>query len=252
VRVVIVDDEPLARRGVKARLAQHPDIQVVAECSTGRTAVTALVDHTPDLVFLDVQMPDLSGFEALRKIPANKLPFIIFLTAYDRYAVDAFELHALDYLLKPIDDARFSMALEYARSQIKARSVAEIESRLRELLQHVDNGKTSMPYETRFAVRSGRRTAIVSVDDIDWIEASGDYVTLHTSTRSHLLRETMNRLEQQLNPTQFLRIHRSAIVQASRICELVSLENREYLLRLTNGTTLKASRNFSERIDRWL
>jgi two-component system, LytTR family, response regulator len=252
VRVVVVDDEPLARGGVTARLGRIPDVQVVAECGNGKHAVTAICDLRPDLVFLDVQLPDLSGFDVLRKIPAAKLPFVIFLTAYDQYALEAFNVHALDYLLKPIDDMRFTRALERARAQMKNASAQEIECRIRELLEQVDKTDAGPAYETRFAVRTGRRIAIISVEDIDWIEATGDYVTLHVGNHSHLLRQTMNRLESQLNPDDFIRVHRSAIVHASRICELETLPNREYLLRLTNGTKLRTSRRFSDRIDRWL
>jgi two-component system LytT family response regulator len=252
MRVVIVDDEPLARAGVEARLAQHADMQVVAQCGSGKAAVAAICDLAPDLLFLDVQMPDLNGFDVLRKVSGNKVPLVIFLTAYDQYAMTAFEVHALDYLLKPIDDVRFADALERARVQLKTLSVPDIERRLRELLEQVERKEPRPHYESRFAVRTGRRITIVPVEQIDWIAATGDYVSLHVGNRSHLLRQTITRIEQQLDPECFIRVHRSAIVRASRICEMESLPNREYFLRLTNGAKIKTSRRFSDRIERWL
>jgi two-component system LytT family response regulator len=252
VRVVIADDEPLARSGVEAHLAQHEDIQVVACCRTGREAVSAICELSPDLVFLDVQMPDLSGFDVLRKIPADRLPFIVFLTAYDQYALQAFDVHALDYLLKPIDEVRFAGALERVRALMKTASAGHIERRLRELLEQTKDQVKQATYETRFWVRTGRRSVVVAVEEIDWVEAAGDYVTLHVRDKSHLLRQTMNRIELQLDPDRFIRVHRSAIVQASRICELESLPNREYFLRLNSGIKIRTSRRFSDRIERWL
>ena len=252
MRVVIVDDEPLARRGVQARLARHADMQIVETCGSGREAVTAIRNLAPDLVFLDVQMPDMNGFEVLRQVPPSPLPIVIFMTAYDQYATRAFEVHALDYLLKPIDDLRFSESVELARARVAAASTSGMENRLRELLQQMEKANHEGAYQTRFSVRSGRRITIVQVEDIDWIQAADDYVTLHVGNHSHLLRQTMNQIEQQLNPERFIRVHRSTIVQASRIRELVSVENREFLLQLTNGTKLKTSRKYSDRIERWL
>lgn len=252
MRVLIVDDEPLARSGVLARLAPYPDIQVVGECDTGRAAVTAIRELGPDLVFLDVQMPDLNGFEVLRELSPGRLPPVIFLTAHDRYAVDAFTVHALDYLLKPIDEARFLESLQRARTQVNGAGSSDMEQRLYNLLKQVSVKPAGPAYETRFAVRTGKRITIVAVDDVDWVEASGDYVTFHVGRRSHLLRQTMNRLEEQLDPRRFIRIHRSVIVQTSRIFELETLANHEYLVRLIDGTKLRTSRRFSDRIERWL
>lgn len=252
MRVLIVDDEPLARRGVRSRLKQHCDVEVVAECGTGRAAIAAIRDHSPNLVFLDVQMPDISGFEVLRKLEPNEVPAVIFLTAYDKYALDAFRVHAVDYLLKPIDDARFQSAMEHARVRIKNHSVPDLERRIRELLKETSGQEVATQYETRFAVRTGQRIVIVAANEIDWIEACGDYVTLHVGNRSHLLRQTMNKTELQMDPARFLRIHRSAIVQTSRIRELVALDNREFLIRLADGKELKTSRSYSDRIEEWL
>jgi two-component system LytT family response regulator len=251
MRVLIVDDEPPARRGVRARLADQPDIEIVAECGCGEEAVTAIQSLAPDLVFLDIQMPDLSGFDVLRRLPGANLPFVVFLTAYDQHALQAFEVHALDYLLKPIDDIRFYQTVEHARSQVCQRLAGDMESRLRKLLDRCESDGAKR-YETRFAVRTRQRISIVEVNDIDWIEASGDYVTLHAGKRSYLLRQTMSRIESQLDPSRFLRIHRSAIIQASRIRELVSMENREYLIRLNTGAELRSSRTYSDVLERWL
>src|SRR6266545_2837997 len=212
MRVVIVDDEPLARRGVRARLAAVPDMRVVAECANGAEAVTAIQALAPDLVFLDIQMPDLNGFDVLWRLPSRKTPLVVFLTAYDQYALEAFEAQALDYLLKPIDDARFARALERAR-----------------LL----NASQSLP-------------------EIDWVGAAGDYVTLHVGEKDYLARQTISSLERELDPERFLRIHRSTIVQTSRIAELVTLENGEFLIRLRSGAELRTSRSYSQRLEEWL
>jgi two-component system LytT family response regulator len=252
VRVVVVEDAPPEGDGVRAHLSRIPDVEVVADCCTGKQAVTAICDLSPDLVVLDVRLPDLSGFDVLRKIPDAKRPLVIVLTADDHCAAEAYNVHALDYLVKPIDDIRFTQALERARTQMRNATAHEIACRIRELLQPLDKRDARAAYETRFAVRTGRRIAIIPVEDIDWIEATGDYVTLHVGKHTHLLRQTMSRLEFQLDPDDFIRVHRSVIVHASRICELEMLPNREYLLRLTDGTKLRTSRRFSDRIARWL
>jgi two-component system LytT family response regulator len=251
MRVLIVDDEPLARRGVRSRLRKHSDVEIVAECATGKAAIAAIRERSPNLVFLDVQMPDISGFEVLRNLEPGELPVVIFLTAYDQYALDAFSVHASDYLLKPIDDARFESALDHARTRIEKHDPPDLERRIRELLKDA-GGREAARYETRFSARTGQRIVVVSVNEIDWIEACGDYVSLHVGNRSHLLRQTMNKMETQLDPARFLRIHRSTIVQTSRIRELVALDNREFLLRLTDGKELKTSRSYSDRIEKWL
>jgi two-component system, LytTR family, response regulator len=251
VRVLIVDDEPLARRGVRSRLRKHADMEIIGECGTGKAAVVAIREHLPDLAFLDIQMPDMSGFEVLRALQQDEIPAVIFLTAFDQYALEAFSIHALDYLLKPIDDARFESALTHARERIRNHDLPDLERRIRRLLKDTD-GREAVQYETRFSVRTGQRIIVVLVNDIDWIEAGGDYVTLHVGNRSHLLRQTMNNMESQLDPSRFLRIHRSTIVQTSRIRELVALDNREFLLRLADGKELKTSRSYSDRIEQWL
>lgn len=252
MRALIVDDEPLARRAVRSRLKQYPDIEVVAECGTGKSAVSAIRERSPDLLFLDIQMPDMSGFDVLRCLEPGKMPAVIFLTAYDKYALDAFEVHAVDYLLKPIEDERFQRAIGHARIRIETNNLPEIEQRIRDLLAEPGGRGSGARYETRFAARTGQRIVIVLVKEIDWIEASGDYVTLHVGKQTHLLRQTMNKTELQLDPAKFLRIHRSAIVQTARIRELVALDNREFLIRLADGKELKTSRTYSDQIEQWL
>ena len=250
-KVLIVDDEPLARRGVRARLKSFSDFTVLEDCEDGFAALNAIRRHAPDLVFLDVQMPGLSGFEMLKRLPKSRRPFIIFLTAYEQFALRAFEEHALDYLLKPIDAERFAEAVERARRQLKLQSAGSIEARLHALLSEYDANHQPKPYAERFTIRTGRRITFVMVDEIDWIEAVGDYACFHVGKKSSMLRETLNTLETCLDPSKFVRIHRSTIVQVSRIKELETLPNRELRLRLIDDTDLKVSRTYRERLDRW-
>jgi len=252
LRVLIVDDEPLARRGIRVRLQALSDIIVLEECEDGESAVNAIERLSPNLVFLDVQMPGMSGFDVLGQISKNRMPFIVFLTAYDQYALRAFEVNAVDYLLKPIDDERFAAAIKHARTQIGLVSENTLEERLRALIEnHIAQFKTTT-HADRFAIRTGNRTVFVLADEIDWIEASGDYAGLHIGHRTLLLRETLTRLETRLDPSRFVRIHRSTIVQAARIRELQTLPNREFRVRLLDGTELRASRSYRDRLDRWL
>ncbi len=246
MRVLIVDDEPLARRGIRARLKAFPDITILEDCEDGESALEAIRTQAPELVFLDVQMPGLSGFDVVRRLPKYRKPFIIFLTAYDQYALQAFDVHALDYLLKPIDSDRFVEAVERAQRQIELHLGNSLEDRLRLLLAE------HPAYVQRLAIRTGSRIAFVLVDEIDWIEAAGDYATLHVGRKAPLLRETFNSLEIRLDPSRFVRIHRSTIVQVSRIRDLQSLPNRELRLTLIDGTELKVSRTYRDRLDRWL
>jgi two-component system LytT family response regulator len=253
-KVLIVDDEPLARRGIRARLEPLSDFILLDDCEDGIAALKTIRRHQPDLLFLDIQMPVLSGFDLLKRLRKNKLPLIIFLTAYDEYALRAFEVHALDYLLKPIDDERFAEAITRARRQLKHRSEDSIEERLRELIAQHDH-PTATPsdqFVQRFTVRTGSKITFVLVDEIDWIEAVGDYAGLHVNDQTPLVRETLNALETRLDPAKFVRIHRSAIIQLSRICELRTMPNRELRVRLTSGADLKVSRTYRDRLDNWL
>lgn len=247
MRALIVDDERLARRGVVLRLKKFKDIQVVGECANGLSAVEKILELSPDLLFLDIQMPGMDGFEVLRALPKEKLPNVIFLTAYEQHALRAFEVHALDYLLKPVDDERFRAAVERARKLGDSASRMKMTEQILEML-----GRNSEKYSARFVVRTGSRMQIVHAEDIDWIAAAGDYAELHVRGRTHLLRETMNSLEHKLDPAKFLRIHRSRIVRTDCIVELAAIDNREYLIKLTDGTEHRSSRTYADKVDDWL
>jgi two-component system, LytTR family, response regulator len=247
MRALIVDDERLARRGVILRLRKFKDIDVVGECTDGLSAVRKILELSPEVVFLDIQMPGMDGFEVLRALPKEKLPNIIFLTAYEKHALRAFEVHALDYLLKPVDDERFAAAVDRARQLRDSASRLRITERILQML-----GRDSEKYASRFVVRTGSRIQIVQAEDTDWIAAAGDYTELHVRGRAHLLRETMNSLEQKLDPAKFLRIHRSRIVRTDRIVELSSIDNREYLIKLTDGSQHRSSRTYAGNLDKWL
>ena len=249
IRTVIVDDEPLARRGIRAQLKNEKDIEIISECRNGHEAVKAIESQAPDLVFLDVQMPELDGFGVVEAIGVERMPAVIFVTAYDRYALRAFEVHALDYLLKPFDDERFATALERARRQIKQKNIDDLSRRLQGLL---DDLQSSRKYVERLVVKSAGRIFFLSVAEIDWIEAADNYVRLHTGRESHLLRETMNSLEKKLDPEQFLRVHRSRIVNARKIKELQPLFRGEYDIMLRDGTRVESGRGYRERIQKLL
>ena len=234
MRVLVVDDEPLARDGVRARLSGHGDLQLVGEAGDGEDALARIRSLRPDLVFMDVQMPGLDGLEALRRLPAAERPLSILLTAYDQFAVGAFEIQALDYLLKPIDDERFREALDRARAAFRRRATGEA---------------AKSAYARRFTVRTGQRIAVIDADEIDWIEACDDYAGLHVGPRVHLLREPLHQLAGRLDPACFVRIHRSAIVRLERIAELEPLVNRDCLLRLRDGTPLRVSRTYIDQLN---
>lgn len=243
VRVLVVDDEPLARRGVTRRLSAHTDMQVIGEAGDGEAALSAILDTTPDLVFMDVQMPGMGGLEALGVLSPRERPMTIFLTAYDQFALRAFEVHALDYLLKPIDDERFAEALDRARETLATRRDRDLSSGLQALLTAQRNTPS---HASRFAVRIGHRVAFIAAADVDWIEAMGDYAGLHVGGKVHLLRERLHQLARRLDPAQFMRIHRSTIVRVDRIAEMEVLSNRDSLLRLRDGTPLRASRTYGD------
>lgn len=247
MRALIVDDEPLARSGVALRLRKFPEVEIVGECGDGSSAVEKIVQLSPDVVFLDVQMPGMDGFEVLRALPSDNLPSIIFLTAYEQHALRAFEVHALDYLLKPLDDARFARAVERAKQVQDTDSKIRMSERILRLL-----GENSGRYVSRFPVRTGSRIQLVLADEIDWIAAAGDYAELHSSGHVHLLRETMNSLEQKLDPAKFLRIHRSRIVRVTCVRELLAMENREYLVKLSDHSQHRSSRSYADRLQDWL
>lgn len=245
IKILIVDDEPLARRGVSLRLASEPGVEIAGECSDGTEALRLISDLAPDLIFLDIQMPQLSGIDVLRGLPPGSTPVVIFLTAYDEYALAAFEVQALDYLLKPIDDIRFRAALQRARHLIRLKQQNELHSRLQKLASLYEEQKGDA-FIKRIAIRSGERVGFVHAGEINWIEAAGDYAELHTSGKTYLIRESLNSLESKLNPNQFRRIHRSAIVRLDRIARITALANRDGVLTLQDGTSLRFSRSYSK------
>jgi two-component system LytT family response regulator len=245
IRAIIVDDEPLARRGIRAHLKEERDVEIIAECGNGSEAVSLIEARSPDLVFLDVQMPELDGFGVLEAINVERLPAIIFVTAYDRYALRAFEVHALDYLLKPFDPERFSRALERVRAQLERRSISDLSHRLQSL---IDDLKTNQKYAERLVIKSAGRIFFLGVEEIDWVEAADNYVRLHTGSDTHLLRETMNNLESRLDPAVFLRIQRSTIINVRHIKELHPLFRGEYEIVLLDGTRLASGRGYRDRL----
>ncbi len=245
--VLIVDDEPLARRGVALRLRSHDDLHVIGECSNGQEALDAIRRHKPDLMFLDIQMPLLNGIEILRTLAPEQTPYTIFLTAFDEYVMQAFEVHAIAYLLKPIDSSRFDAALQHARRVLGGTQAASYQERLRGLLKGDTNIPAPAPLK-EFAVRSGRQVTFVSVDNIDWIEAQGDYAQLHVGKRKYLLRESLTFLESRLDAGSFLRIHRSAIVRIHRIVRVDSRPNRDCVITLASGSILRVSRTYSHHL----
>ncbi|HEY0875940.1 MAG TPA: LytTR family DNA-binding domain-containing protein [Vicinamibacterales bacterium] len=245
IRVLIADDEPLARERLRMLLEPESWVEVIDEAGDGPAAVTAIQKLRPDLVFLDVQMPGATGFDVIDTIGAEKMPFVIFVTAYDQYALKAFDVHAIDYLLKPFDKERFQAALGRARQQLERRSSGELERRLLELVQDLKPASSRIE---RFVIKSGGRVFFVRAEEIDWIEAAGNYVKLHVGADAHLFRETMNALEARLNPDTFYRIHRSHIVNIERVRELQPWFNGEYVVFLKDGTRLTLSRGYREKL----
>ena len=248
IRALIVDDEPLARTGVRQLAEPLEDVTIVGEAADGSEAVQEIKRQEPDLVFLDVQMPEMSGLEVVREVGVEAMPLTIFVTAYDQYALEAFEAHALDYLLKPIEEARFEEALERARQQLRRVEADTLNRQLRGVLREYADEDQEDGIE-RFTVRSRDRIYFVDAEDVQWIESEGDYVALHDGEDAHLVRKTMKKLEEQLDSAQFLRVHRSYIVNVEYIDELRPLDHGTYQLRMASGTPLKTSRGYSDNID---
>lgn len=249
IQVMIVDDEPLARSGIREYLGPEPDVEILAECATGEEAIREIRRRRPDLVFLDVQMPQGSGFDVLEALPPEEMPVIVFITAHDRHALEAFEAHAIDYLLKPVERNRFSIALQRARAAILYRKESPWPDRLRALLAE----RRSPPrYRDRLLVRGTGRIYLLPVDKVDWIDASGNYARLHAGKEVHLLRETLSNLEQELDPERFCRIHRSAIVNLDRVVEMLPAGRGDQTLILRDGTRLPLSARHRESLEQRL
>ncbi len=248
LRVLVVDDEPLARANLRSVLAKAPDVELLPECAGGREAIDAIRTKAPDLVFLDVQMPEVDGFAVLREVGAERMPTVIFVTAHERHAVRAFEVNALDYLLKPFHDARLLQALERARRELARGKDRELLQRLSALLAgYAAPAPAATPapaasgYLDRLVVKTGEVVEFVPVAQLDWCEAEGNYVVLHVGRRSPMIRETLSQVEQWLDPRRFVRIHRSALVNLERIRHLEPAIDRGHVVVLTDGTRLRLS-----------
>jgi len=247
VRTLIVDDEPLARERIQQLLSDEKDLEIVGECEDGVSALAAIRELNPDLVFLDVQMPELDGFGLLVQLDPTRMPAIVFVTAHDQFALRAFEVHALDYLLKPFDQERFQAAVGRARQWLARRGSEDMDARLSALLADL-RGPGTNKFQDRIAVKAGGRVILLKAEEIDWVEAADNYVSLHVGSAAHLLRETMNSFEHRLPPDRFLRISRSTIVNLDRVRELQPLFHGEYAVILNDGTRVSLSRSYRDRL----
>ncbi len=245
IRTLIVDDEPLARRKIRRMLARDPEVEILDDCANGREAIAAISTHNPDLVFLDVQMPEIDGFDVLESIPPAGMPFVIFVTAYDQYALRAFEVSAVDYLVKPFDRRRFEKALQRAKARLATERGSDVNQQTLALLEEL---KARSSHIERLVIKAGGRAFFLKTDEIDWIEAEGKYVRLHVGKESYLLREAIGSMEGQLDPKKFPRIHRSTIVNIERVRELQPWFHNEYRVILKDGTELMLSRSCRKRL----
>lgn len=260
IRAIVVDDESLARKGLTMRLAQFPQVEVVQVCNNGKEALTAIAEEGPDLVFLDIQMPGMTGLEVVEKLQQDNMPMIIFVTAYDAFAVDAFSANAVDYLLKPIEDERLAKAIEKVTEQVANKQAAVEKQRLLEIVigltgkskhaidEWLQNPDEKSEYSDRIAIKDGSSTTFVPVRDIDWVDAAGDYMCVHVQGQTHIMRTTMKELEAQLDPNIFQRVHRSTIVNLQRVDKVSSHINGEFHLTLSCGSSLKMSRSYKDKV----
>ncbi len=249
IRTLIVDDEPLARQGLRRLLDGDPEIEIVGECGDGIAAAEAIKAKRPDLLFLDVQMPEKNGFEVLESLNGSRMPVVIFVTAFDQYALRAFEVHALDYLLKPFEKERFEAALRRAKLELDQHDPEAVKSRMLTLLNDM---KSDKQYTDRLLVKTGGRVLFLRVEEIDWVEAQGNYLRLHRGMDAYLIRQTMSEMEAALDPRKFLRIHRSTIVNIERIKELRPMFHGDYGVVLYNGAKLTLSRNYRHKVPAYL
>jgi two-component system LytT family response regulator len=266
INTIIVDDEALSRRGIEIRLREAGDFNIVAQCTNGKEALAAISTYKPDLVFLDIQMPGMSGFEVIAQIPQESLPVLVFVTAYDQYAIKAFEARAVDYLLKPIDEGRFQIALERVREHVRAKTAANQRDRLMEIIAEItgsgelaldellSRGRAAVEakHPEVLPIRQGRETVRVPVAAIRWIDAAGDYMCIHAGNDTHILRGTMKELEDLLDPKLFQRVHRSTIVNLRLVKSLRAHMNGEYFLTLEGGHELKLSRTYRDKVEYFL
>lgn len=257
---IVVDDEELACRGLQMRLENIPQVQVVATCSNGKEALAAIVEHEPDLLFLDIQMPGMTGFDVIREIQVDLMPLVVFVTAYDAYAIDAFKVHAVDYLLKPVEEERLRDAVQRALQHKQRAQAVNEKQRLLDMLVSLTGKSASALAEMlndtaevasgidRLAIKDGSSTTFVPIRDIDWIDAAGDYMCIHAGGQTHIMRTTMKELESRLDPAVFQRVHRSTIVNLQRVEKVSSHINGEFHLTLSCGSSLKMSRSYKDKI----
>jgi two-component system LytT family response regulator len=248
IRVLIIDDEPLARQGIRLELEGEPDVDIVGECADGKQAVAAIRELAPDLVFLDQQMPKLDGFGVVSAVGPESMPAVIFVTAYDQYALQAFESHAVDYLLKPFSSERFKRALSHAVLQIRRANLESLSRKLSALLGDAAPEPARPRYLTRLVVRTGEQVVVVKAEEVDWIESADNYVQVHVGRDTHLLREPLGRLESRLDPGMFLRVHRRIILNMNRIKELHPLFHGTYEVVLRSGARLTSGRLYRRNI----
>lgn len=257
---IVVDDEELARQGLGLRLQEIPAVKVVTECGNGKDAIAAIIEHEPDVVFLDIQMPGMTGFQMVSEIQGDVLPMIIFVTAYDAFAVDAFKIHAVDYLLKPVEVERLQEAVALCLKRKVERSAGLEKQRLLEMVvalsgkseaaigEILDSGEDLVEHVDRLAIKDGSSITFVPVREIDWIDAAGDYMCVHASGETHIMRTTMKDLETRLDPGIFQRVHRSTIVNLERVEKVSSHINGEFHLTLSCGSSLKMSRSYKDKV----
>jgi two-component system, LytTR family, response regulator len=249
IRALIVDDEPFARERVRQLLEGDPEVEITGECGDGLQAVAMINEQAPDLLFLDVQMPELDGFEVLERVEAARMPVVIFLTAYDKYALRAFDACALDYLLKPCAEDRFAKAVLRAKTQLNQTAEEHLPAAPASRVAVVEDRRQEKKFLERVVVKSGGRVYFFRVEEIDWIETHGNYVRLYFGRAAYLLRESLSSLERELDPRKFARIHRSALVNVERIKELQPMFHGQYTVVLRDGTEITLSRRYRHRLE---
>ncbi len=258
LRAIVVDDEDLARRGLKIRLDRIGGVDVIGECRNGREAIASISAEQPDVVFLDIQMPGMDGFDVVRELQADNMPMIVFVTAFDHYAVNAFDMHAVDYVLKPVEEDRLRAAIGKVRDQRDQQQASDRKQQLLKLIMNI-TGKSEMgvdalveaggqSFPEKITVRDGDQITIVPVAEIDWVDAAGDYMCVHARGETHVMRITMKELEKQLDPSLFQRIHRSTLINVNRIVKLISHINGEFFVTLESGARLKMSRTYKDKL----
>ncbi len=245
ISVIIVDDEPYARKKIRTLLKEEDEFEVIGECKNGQEAIASIQTLQPDVVFLDIQMPEINGLEVLEALEMRQLPIIVFVTAFDQFAVNAFEKHALDYLLKPFDYERMQKTLSRVRNQIQLEQGDAVHERLNSLMAHLENRNH---FPDKFMIKSTNEIYFVPQEDIDWIEAAGNYVTLHVGKKGHLMRTTMANIQKKLNPEKFIRVHRSQIVNVDRIKKLEPDHHGDYFIILNDNSELTLTRTYRENL----